>query len=249
MWLESLLTMPIPALGWRMELECVGGTMAKLGIEQHQHAGANARPLIHVLYRTSGLFTWMRVSPTVAMYYDGSVSCWGRSHNGLYGNGDGVNSDRSSPVSFVSGFSPSGSIYADSISFLEGRTSLVLEVVGWGGDIVLRTSILQTVSCGMTAPRFNFHTCLFSNGFVLRENWSTFLLLIRCNLVKVESIHRFYSMPLQILPIQLPIGCTFDRNVAMLGIIGSTGQLASGNTGNQYLSTSYSEHPWTQLVR
>ena len=77
------------------------------------------------------------------MYYDGSVSCWGRSYNGLYGNGDGANSDRSSPVSFVSGFSPSGSIYAGKLRsvFLRGEqvpTSLKLLV---GGDIVLSSSL------------------------------------------------------------------------------------------------------------
>ena len=99
---------------------------------------SNALPDKRIIHMDAGF------ANSCAMYYDGSISCWGRSHNSLYGNGDGANSNRVAPVSFVSGFSPTGSMYAgsSSLSFVEGRpSSLALHAVGWGGEIALSSPL------------------------------------------------------------------------------------------------------------
>ena len=229
---------------------------------------SNSLPDKRIIHMDAGF------SNSCAMYYDGSVSCWGRSYNGLYGNGDGVNSDRSSPVSFVSGFSPSGSIYAGktSISFLEGRTSsLVLEVVGWGGDIVLSSSLPAGLNFNSSNGTMWYDGSPFQPStlvFSVTDSFGTRQELVNISSYSVQPREGRINTPILLNASANSIGshsaiaaldagenhaCTIDRNEHLrCWGLGSTGQLASGNTGNQfspYLSTSYySEHPWTQLA-
>ena len=229
---------------------------------------SNALPDKRIIHMDAGF------ANSCAMYYDGSISCWGRSHNSLYGNGDGANSNRAAPVSFVSGFSPTGSMYAgsSSLSFVEGRpSSLALHVVGWGGEIALSsplpTGLFVNVSNGTMeydGSSFQPTNIVFSvtdsfgtrqESFSVasyavqpREGRINSPILLNASANTVES-----RASLVALDAGEDHACTIDRaEHLMCWGRGDNGRLGSGNTGHKtapYLSTSYySQHPWTQLA-
>ena len=208
-----------------------------------------------------------------AMYYDGSVSCWGKSYNGYYGNGDGANSDRSSPVSFVNGFSPRGVSFArsSSIGFVEGYPrSMSLQVVGWGGDVVLNSTLPSALQFNASNGTLWYDgspiqpsNMVFSitDGFGNRQEVISIASYtisqregrVQSPLLLNASANGVFS-PSSIRAIDLgqDHGCTIHSNEQLrCWGFGANGRLASGSTSNQnspYLSTSsYAQHPWTQL--